>query len=190
MQEEGWVICRAFKKRTSSQTKTIEGWDTGYFYDEQASGVSSVLDPINLISRQPPRVSAQNLLCKQEIEADNNLSFMYPEQLVQLPRLESPSLPLAKRQRPMSLISDHNEDDDRTGLYNNETTKQVTDWRALDKFVASQLSQEDKHETVGVSNFESYTGSNMALLLHEENKLSPFLGTSSDCDIGICVFEN
>ncbi|KAJ6989633.1 hypothetical protein NC653_018191 [Populus alba x Populus x berolinensis] len=26
--EEGWVVCRAFKKRTTGQNKSIEGWDS------------------------------------------------------------------------------------------------------------------------------------------------------------------
>ncbi|XP_027361660.1 NAC domain-containing protein 37-like [Abrus precatorius] len=192
-QEEGWVVCRAFKKRTNGQTKTIEGWDTSYFYDE-ASGVSTVVDPIDLISRQPQSFLSQNFLCKQEIEADN-LSCMHPDQFVQLPQLESPSLPLIKRPSTMSLVSDNNEEDDTQNMLINNTTKKVTDWRALDKFVASQLSQEDRHETNALSSFETHNNNpDMALLLlqnsrDEGNKLSPFFNTSSDCDIGICVFE-
>ncbi|KAJ1408814.1 NAC domain [Sesbania bispinosa] len=192
--EEGWVVCRAFKKRTTNgQTKAIEGWDTSYFYDE-ASGVSSVVDPIDLISRQPQSFLAQNFLCKQEIEADNLSICMQPEQFVQLPQLESPSLPLVKRPSTVSLISDNNEDDDPNRLLSNNTQK-VTDWRALDKFVASQLSQEDRLETNALTSFEAHTSSDMALLLlqssrDEGNKLSPFLNPSSDCDIGICALSS
>ncbi|KAJ1422580.1 NAC domain [Sesbania bispinosa] len=189
-QEEGWVVCRAFKKRTNSQTKSIEGWDPSYLHDEQASGVStSMMDPIDLILRQPQRnISPQNFLYKQEIiETDNNIGFMHPEQLIQLPQLESPSL--LKRQQI-------NDDDQNVGLSN---TEKVTDWRALDKFVASQLSQEHRHETDdGVeSSFASHihNSSDMALMLlqssrDEGNKLiSPFFNSSSDCDFGICVFD-
>ncbi|CAJ1942395.1 unnamed protein product [Sphenostylis stenocarpa] len=198
VQEEGWVVCRAFKKRTNCQMKTIEGWDRSYIYDEQASGVNYSVDPIDRMLRQPQgnNISAQNFLYKQEIEADN-LSFMHAEQLVhvQLPQLESPSMPLVKKQTSVSLISDNinNEDDYQKGLSN---TKKVTDWRALDKFVASQLSQEERHETEAVTSFATHTSSEMAFLLHqntrenEKNKFNPFLNTSSsDCDIGICVFE-
>lgn len=197
-------MCRAFKKRTTSgQTKTnIEGWDSSYFYEE-ASGVSSMVDPIDLISRQQPHqgfLAHQNFLCKQEID---NLSCMHnADQFVQLPQLESPSLPLIKRPTStVSLGSENNELDDhdhqnRLLSNNNNTTKKVTDWRDLDKFVASQLS----HETdQGLSGFdETHPNSDMALLLLQSsrdddqiqgNKLGPFLNPSSDCDIGICVFE-
>ncbi|XP_020208055.1 NAC domain-containing protein 37 [Cajanus cajan] len=193
-QEEGWVVCRAFRKRTNGQTKTIEGWDRSYLYDEQASGVNSGVDPIDLIIRQQPQsFSAQSFLYKQEMIEAESLSFMHADQLVQLPQLESPSLPLLKKQTSVStLIS--NQDDYQKGLSSN--TKKVTDWRDLDKFVASQLSQEERHEIEGVSSFATHTSSDMPLLLlqnsrdNEGNKLNPFLNTSSsDCDIGICVFE-
>jgi len=191
------VVCRAFKKKTTAQTKSIEGWDSSYFFEE-GSGVSTVVDPIDLISRQSQSFLSQNFLCKQEIEADN-LSCMLQDPFVQLPQLESPSLPLVKRPSTVSLVSDNNEDEDiiqnrLSNNNNNNNTKKVTDWRALDKFVASQLSQEDTLETNGLSGFEGHDSHDMALLLlqssrDEGNRLSPFLNTSSDCDIGICVFE-
>ncbi|ESW28117.1 hypothetical protein PHAVU_003G260500 [Phaseolus vulgaris] len=187
-QEEGWVVCRAFRKRTNGQTKSIEGWDRSYIYDEQARGVNSSVNPIDLMLRQPQRnqITAKSFLYKQEIEADNNLRLMHAEGVMQLPQLESPSMPL--------LISENinNENGSPEELSN---TKKVTDWRALDKFVASQLSQEERHEIEGMSSFATHhTGSDMALLLlqntNERNKFNPFLNTSSsDCDIGICVFE-
>nr|UBT01661.1 NAC transcription factor 57 [Litchi chinensis] len=172
-QEEGWVVCRAFKKRTNGQSKSIEGWDSSYFYDEP-SGVSSVVDPIEYMSRQQPQgFLSQNLLCKQEIEADN-LSFMQSDQYLQLPQLESPSLPLLKR--PISsisltsenneeLVEDHQQQNRKTSNNTATTTtkKAVTDWRALDKFVASQLSQEE-----GDSSFGGHSSSDMALMLLQE----------------------
>ncbi|KAG8662796.1 hypothetical protein MANES_01G144500v8 [Manihot esculenta] len=201
-QEEGWVVCRAFKKRTTGQNKNIEGWDSSYFYDE-SSVVSSVIDPIDYISRQPQNFLAQNFLCKQELEADN-LSFMNCENFVQLPQLASPSLPLIKRPSSMSLILENNnnnsnnneEEEQARGCNVNSNKKKVTDWRALDKFVASQLSQEDKYDgDNAVSSFGGEYGSDMSLLLlqsgrDDENKFNGFLTSSSDdCDIGICIFE-
>ncbi|KAI5418543.1 NAC domain-containing protein 37 [Lathyrus oleraceus] len=179
-QEEGWVVCKAFKKKTNVQTKTNERWEPNNLYDmEQTSGI---------ISMQPQRLSSQTFMYKQDIEEDN-LIFMHSQQLLPLPQLESLSLPLAKRQISMSIESENNvnNNDVQIGLLSSiNKTEKVTDWRDLDKFVASQLSQEDhRHET----------SSDMSLLLlqsssDEEIKLSSFLSTSLDCDIGICVFEN
>ncbi|KAE9596580.1 putative transcription factor NAM family [Lupinus albus] len=191
-QEEGWVVCRAFKKRaTNGQSKKIEGWYSSYISDE-ASGVSSALDPNGFMSMHPHSVVAQNLLCKQETEAAENMNCMHPhhaDQFVELPQLESPSFSFAKRPNTLS----HEECDDQ-----NKTKKVTADWRDLDKFVASQLSQEDhRNETDNrdLLSFENHISSDMALFLlqnsraDEENKLNPFLNISSDCDIGICVFE-
>ncbi|KAJ6989634.1 3-oxo-5-alpha-steroid 4-dehydrogenase family protein isoform 1 [Populus alba x Populus x berolinensis] len=81
---------------------------------------------------------------------------MHSENFVQLPQLESPSLPLIKRpSSSVSLISENNnsnkEVEEQNRMLSNNSTQKVTDWRALDKFVASQLSQEDTYDGDGVS---------------------------------------
>lgn len=155
-QEEGWVVCRAFKKRaTNGQNKSIDqqGWiDTSYFYDEQPSNnvTTMVHDPC-MISRQSHEnilVAAQNMMimCKQESEGGTmeniNLIHSSDDPFVQLPQLESPSLPLMKRPSSTSgslpdMINDSSNERNKK--------RKVTDWRDLDKFVASQLmSQEEE----------------------------------------------
>ncbi|KAI3855393.1 hypothetical protein MKX03_025351 [Papaver bracteatum] len=205
-QEEGWVVCRAFKKRTTTtnQMKTSEGWESSssnYFYDE-TSGVSSIVEPsVDYMSRNRRQ---QNFMCKQETATEvDNLNFLNSDPFVQLPQLESPSLPLIKRPSFMSLVSETS--DDYNPLHHQEQQQQhhqqqqqqqhqlsailgfnnndmmnmeqvarlgyngssnnmmdmeqnitSSDWRALDKFVASQLmSQEDgfDHNVEGLSNF-------------------------------------
>ncbi|PIA57225.1 hypothetical protein AQUCO_00600155v1 [Aquilegia coerulea] len=188
-QEEGWVVCRAFKKKTNSQTRNNESWDSSYFYDEPSS-VSSIIDPTQYI----PRLPRQNFICKQELEADN-LNFLHSDNFVQLPHLESPSLPVIKRQSLLSLVSQNIEDEEQNRECNN--MEKVTDWRALDKFVASQLSHEDRYDGEGVSTFvnSSNNSADMALILlqnsssEEDNKFSGFLNSNYDCDIGICIFD-
>ncbi|XP_031275438.1 LOW QUALITY PROTEIN: NAC domain-containing protein 37-like [Pistacia vera] len=189
-QEEGWVVCRAFKKRTNGQTKSIEVWDSSYYYDEP-SGVSSVVDPIEYISRQPPSFLAQNFMCKQELEGDN-LSFMHSDLYLQLPQLESPSLPIQNRPSSISLTSENNEEEEHN-KGNNNSNKKVTDWRALDKFVASQLSQ-DQDRCEGESSFGAEDNSDMALLLlqsgrREGNKVKGILliEAAETLGVGICV---
>ncbi|XVE82516.1 hypothetical protein DITRI_Ditri16bG0011100 [Diplodiscus trichospermus] len=202
-QEEGWVVCRAFKKRTTGHTKNIEGWDSSYFYDEANGIISSIVDPIDCISTQPQNFLPQNFLCKQEKEGDN-LNFTHSDhhQFVQLPQLESPSLPLTKRPISISESAHYEEEDQQNIIMCGKNKKKVTDWRALDKFVASQLSaQEDIYDVeAGVSSFDAINNgspADMALLLlqsssggsEESNKLNEFLNSSSDCDIGICIFD-
>ncbi|TYH44561.1 hypothetical protein ES332_D11G203400v1 [Gossypium tomentosum] len=207
-QEEGWAVCRAFKKKTTGQTKSIDVWDSSY---DEPSGISSVVDPLDYLSRQPQNLLPPSYLCKQETEAEN-LNFVHSDQFVQLPQLESPSLPLIKKPTSISLVpennnnnnnnTNHKEEEDHLLkiMCNNNNNEKVTDWRTLDKFVASQLSHEDRyHGEVAVSCFDAAdnntNNSDMALLLlqssgrEEANKLNEFLNSSSDCDIGICIFD-
>ncbi|KAE8694009.1 NAC domain-containing protein 37 [Hibiscus syriacus] len=201
--EKGWVVCRAFKKKIDGQTKNIEAWESSYFYDE-VSGISSVIVPIDYVSQQPRNFSPQNLFCKKKKETDH-LSFVdhSDDQFVQRFRTESPSLSLMKRPSSRSLISETNKHEDEKDEVQNRiicnNKKKVTDWRALDKFVASQLSQEDRFDDGGgFSSFEAIDdrndNSDMTFMLlqdssrEEGNKLNEFLNSSSDCDIGICLF--
>ncbi|KAL6959968.1 hypothetical protein U1Q18_040117, partial [Sarracenia purpurea var. burkii] len=195
-QEEGWVVCRAFKKRATGQTKSNEGiWDSTYIYDE-LSGVSSALDPIEFdysCTKQPQnqKFLARNcrIPCKQETEADNlNFTQRYSDQFVQLPQLESPSPPPIKKP--------HSKDHDQTRGYEYNHRQKVTDWRALDRFVASQLSQEERYVSEGaVSNFgEHNNNTDIALLLlqsgeEEAEKINGFLSSSPEFDNGVCIFD-
>ncbi|KAI3930588.1 hypothetical protein MKX01_037034 [Papaver californicum] len=232
LQEEGWVICRAFKKRTTTDCQTRnhtdrQRWESSSrHYDHESSGFSSILDSVGYISKQ------QNYICKQEIEEVIKLNS--DSNFVELiPQLESPSMPLEKKHPLTSLLSsrnpiepvaiivideDHEEDTTRiTGCDNNNnnnkmkhrSTEKVTDWRALDKFVASQLSHEDgknrscdtgRRPNLGVDLGDDQYNSDVALLFSQEenndiNKLKEFLLSSSasasgdDCDniIGICI---
>ncbi|CAN4083406.1 unnamed protein product [Withania somnifera] len=204
-QAKGWVVCRAFKKKITGQTKSnmVEGWESNYFCEEPTTTVSSVVDSLEYITRQPPPpppnfISQNNLLCKQEMEAaENNLNFTCTnsDQFVQLPQLESPSLPLLKRPiSSMSLVSDNNNNNNN---HEDDGSKNVTaDWRALDKFVASQLSHDNHHDQETTTLYEdhhNYSDLGMLLLLGdrgEEPKLNEILSSSShDCDIGVCLFD-
>ncbi|KAK1357638.1 NAC domain-containing protein [Heracleum sosnowskyi] len=191
-QEEGWVVCRAFKKRATSQTKNTQAWESMNFYDEPSGTASSVVDSLDYMTRQPSSfISRQNLMCKQELLEAEKLAFSQSDQFVQLPQLHSPSLPSTKRPTSsISVIGLENYKEDRTKRSKNDSTsKMSTDWRDLDKFVASQLSQEKKYEgiddgNIGMSGFaEQVSNSDMALLLLESefsedgNRLNDFFNS-------------
>ncbi|CAH1439635.1 unnamed protein product [Lactuca virosa] len=209
-QEEGWVVCRAFKKRATGQSRTTKGWEPNYFYDE-SSCITSTMD--NCITNQPSNfLLTQSFMCKQELEAAENLNFGHCDQFMELPQLEIPSILSMKR--PISLISEHNQEDDQnigrnTNNNDNNDTNEVRDWRDLDKFVASQLSQEENIRCVGEGFSASLEGNNGSDLNFSflqgdtedgggggsgggiRRKLNGLLGsTSSDhFDIGICIFD-
>ncbi|XP_074294523.1 NAC domain-containing protein 105-like [Silene latifolia] len=157
-QEEGWVVCRAFKKKaTSTQSKNMEGWDSSYHVYDENNGVNSMVDPI-FVPRHSQTTSFftnnnNNLLCKQELQSEALANFMHStssvDNFLQLPQLESPSpsqLPSLTRvsSSSVSLVSQN------TNNYHNNPNNKVTDWRDLDKFVASQLSHhQDPNELLG-----------------------------------------
>ncbi|KAI3712841.1 hypothetical protein L1987_71408 [Smallanthus sonchifolius] len=192
-QEEGWVVCRAFKKRSTGQTKHTEGWESNFFYDD-SSRVSPAIDPVDYITSQPSgSIISQSFLCKQELEATENLNFVHFDQFVQLPELESPSLPSIKMPSSISLVSSSDQEDD--------ITNKVTDWRTLDKFVASQLSQEDQFGVgEGLSSrFEGNENPDLSYMFIEGGKgeekgggkMNGFLSSTNQehCDIGMCIFD-
>ncbi|KAK1439188.1 hypothetical protein QVD17_05004 [Tagetes erecta] len=217
-QEEGWVVCRAFKKRLTGQTKqkhNDHGWESNLFY-EDSSRVSPAMDPVDyMITSHEPSSSiiSQSFMCKQEFEAtDKYLNFVRfdHDQFIQLPQLESPSLPSIKRPTSISLVSSSDQEDDlprdqRNMIHdnsnNNNNNNKVTDWRALDKFVASQLSQEDQY-AIGegfCTRFEGKQQSDLSYMFREEEedggggKINGFLSSSArneeHCDIGMCIFD-
>lgn len=144
LQEEGWVVCRAFKKRIITQTKNaIEDMGSIDNCPYKSVGFSSVMDSIDhIVTKQHPQnFLHQNLICKQEIctKAAENL-----HNFIQLPELESPSIRSANFISNSAEINGNNEE--RINRTFHADTEKVRDWRYLDKFVASQLSHGDLNE--------------------------------------------
>lgn len=118
----------------------------------------------------------------------------------QLPQLNSPSMPLIKLPSTVSIGSPNEEDyeEEKAMMRGCSNIEKVTDWRDLDKFVASQLSHgERSDEGERVSEFGRHENTDMALLLlqssgssrEEGSKINELLSSGSVCDIGICIFE-
>jgi hypothetical protein len=173
VQEEGWVVCRVFKKRVTTTMRKMNEHDSPCWYDDQVSFMQDMDSPnqtsqSNLIYQQLPYP------CKKELD---NLPYqnLPREHFLNLPLLESPKLlqpssnitsnqmvttygtiDHANSMLPSSsmlLQEEHilnpNQQNFHAIYGNNNSNieqgvvdEQVTDWRVLDKFVASQLSQD------------------------------------------------
>ncbi|KAI3699379.1 hypothetical protein L2E82_43648 [Cichorium intybus] len=173
------------------------------------------MDPIDYITSQSAStIFSQSFMCKQELEAVENLNYVHCDQYVQLPQLESPSLPTTEIPSTKSLVSSSENNDQEDDLQggrninnnkrknNNNDVNKVTDWRALDKFVASQLSHEDQYGLgEGLSSsFEGKVNSDFPLMFMEGGReeedggggrLNGLLSSANqdNCDIGICIFD-
>ncbi|XP_025014619.1 NAC domain-containing protein 7 [Ricinus communis] len=169
-QEEGWVVCRVFKKRITTMRKVNEH-ESSSWYDDQVSFMQEEDSPKQ--NSHPDLAYHVSYTCKKE------LGFQYQvphDHFLQLPLLQSPKLlqvaanvsctstaaygldmnQQARTPQSSSVAQEgHLHQRREQSLHslfannqsNNNNTEQavdqVTDWRVLDKFVASQLSQED-----------------------------------------------
>ncbi|XP_016697153.1 NAC domain-containing protein 7 isoform X1 [Gossypium hirsutum] len=157
-QEEGWVVCRVFKKRIPAISK-VSQYESPCWYDDQVSFTPDLASPMQNMAYHHLPYS-----CKKELD----LKYQAPnEHYLQLPLLDSPKLLHPSVEafgldiNNASTLQETHEQHLQT-LYantNNEhAADQVTDWRILDKFVASQLSQE---EVAKQNNYSSASAKNV-----------------------------
>ncbi|OAY56662.1 NAC domain-containing protein 7 [Manihot esculenta] len=177
-QEEGWVVCRVFKKRMPTMRK-VGDYDSPCWYDDQVSFMPELDSPRRIT--QPYASYLHHYPCKQEFELQYNMPH---DPFLQLPQLESPKVPQSAasvncnsvvpyggfdRNNGSTLQSStltqeeqvqQNHHQNLNSLYHNnngeQAVDQVTDWRVLDKFVASQLSHEDASKEANYSNAATF----------------------------------
>ncbi|XP_058086270.1 NAC domain-containing protein 7-like isoform X1 [Magnolia sinica] len=209
-QAKGWVVCRVFKKRVTAIRKVSEH-ESPCWYDEQVSFMPELDSP----KRIAPDMGYHNpYSCKQELELHYHMPH---DPFLQLPQLESPKLPNSATTiscnsvvaygldinqgstlQSSSLTQEEqmhqNHQHQMNSVYNHNTEQavdQVTDWRVLDKFVASQLSQEDVSKEPNYSNPENAfnVSDHMNLLIRQSNKAeaaADYASTStSSCQIDL-----
>ncbi|KAL8160291.1 hypothetical protein V2J09_001828 [Rumex salicifolius] len=174
MEEEGWVVCRVFKKRMATTMRRMGDHDSPlpYWYDDTQVSFMPSDSQDDLITPKQASQSVSmpsnyhhhhypfNPSCKKELQ---NLPYQMPQdshlQLFQNPRF-LPALPGPSNCEPsfasygLNINQDitmqpiqMSQEDHKLQICNDgsvmDDDDQVTDWRVLDKFVASQLSQGD-----------------------------------------------
>ncbi|XP_061357869.1 NAC domain-containing protein 7 [Gastrolobium bilobum] len=186
-QEEGWVVCRAFKKRMTTMRK-VGDYESPCWYDDQVIFMQELESP-RRISHPNYASYHQHYPCKQELELQYNIPN---DAFLQLPQLESPKFPQSATSLSCSPVVPYGFDSNNNGsalqsssltqeeriqrcqqqnlqlLYgsNDQAVELVTDWRVLDKFVASQLSHDQE-----VSKEASYSNvAEQSTMLANESK--------------------
>ncbi|KAF8380474.1 hypothetical protein HHK36_027960 [Tetracentron sinense] len=211
-QAKGWVVCRVFKKRIMTMRKVNEH-DSPYWYDDQVSFMTD-LDAQERNSH-PEMAYHHPYSCKQEIESQYHMPH---DSFLQLPQLESPKLPHSATSVSCSSMAGYGIDINHgstlqsssltqeqlqqshrhnimNSLYSNNNSEQavdqVRDWRVLDKFVASQLSQDDISKESKYCNAANVfqISDHMNILVRQSNKqeVAPeYASTStSSCQIDL-----
>lgn len=150
VQEEGWVVCRVFKKRVATVQRMADS-SPCWFDDHVAGFMPEFGSSRQLLHHHHPnaayvRQQQQLYHCKPELEYHHLL----PSQeifLPQLPQLESPKPPPYIGHGSGSSLQSF-DDPSRynaqqqtmeTAAYMSAVDDSAADWRALDKFVASQM---------------------------------------------------
>ncbi|KAE8671755.1 NAC domain-containing protein 7 [Hibiscus syriacus] len=186
--EEGWVVCRVFKKRMTTVQKVSE-CESSYWYDEQVSFMQELESPRRIPQPYASPYHHHHYPCMQELELQHNL---HHNAFLQLPRLESPRVPqyaasvtacnsvvpygstlqsstLTQEEHMNPMVHQQN----LNSVYNGEqAVDQVTDWRVLDKFFASQLSHEEASKGNNYSNADTgfQVAEHMNLLANESRR--------------------
>ncbi|KAJ0609593.1 putative transcription factor NAM family [Helianthus annuus] len=176
-QEEGWVVCRVFKKRITTVRRMDEHDSLGW-YDDQVSFMPDYESPNQVSHPYTSNNSYQHQLpAKSELDETHYNSPC--EHFFPLPQLESLRFPQPAaagvsasytntlqpptQQPNVNLLNNNNNNDGEQDL-------QVTDWRVLDKFVASQLSN-DQNAVTKANNYSNpqslQTAEHMNLLLSD-----------------------
>ncbi|CAI0413683.1 unnamed protein product [Linum tenue] len=176
--EEGWVVCRVFKKRLPT-IRRIGEYESPCWYDDQVSFMQELDSPRQIPhhQHQQPYLSPSSsylhhqhqryLHCKQEVDQlQYNMSQNHHqhhhnlESFLQLPQLESPKLPSNANCNNSSSSMVPNYSYEKNNYNSNATDDQeqavATDWRVLDKFVASQLSHEVASASKEANNNNNY----------------------------------
>ncbi|KAL8197988.1 hypothetical protein R6Q57_029989 [Mikania cordata] len=119
-QEEGWVVCKAFKKPNTIQKQRLEAWNSGYSHIPQSNNFKP-LPPVNNTFN-----SLQSFHMNLTATSSQQLPFGYQEQQLQDidNRLASRSLAL-NEDREYEEIFDFND-------YDN-------DWKNIEKIIDSDL---------------------------------------------------
>ncbi|XP_057510071.1 NAC domain-containing protein 7-like [Actinidia eriantha] len=162
--QEGWVVCKVFKKRMPTMRKMGEHESPCWYDHDQVSFVPDFDSPCQI--SQPYYTSHhQKYSFKKEIELHYNNMPNDPFGL-KLPQLESPKVAQNGNALQTSTLTEDQENLNQSNhqninlVYSNneQAVDQLTDWRVLDKFVASQLSHEDSSGRQGIgSDYASIT---------------------------------
>lgn len=157
-QEEGWVVCRVFKKRITTMRKVLSEHESPSWYDEQVSFMPELDSPQQSSHLHPTlSFSLPSYPCKKELERsfNNMLPHQHDPDYLPLPLLEPPKMTMpfygAIHTNHGSSLTQEEHRALQSLYYANNNPRatsddQVTDWRVLDKFVACQLSHDVSNE--------------------------------------------
>ena len=151
LQEEGWVVCRAFKKPTPNHRQGFEAWSHAYYVRDHNSQVNrppSFSDFATAAEVVHPNIQAaatfhddqQPISSAQQEQLVCSHNVLDSQLIIELPQLGSPTLSTSlatkegfhhHQQHNGVAIEDFDEE--------RSISSQYIDWRNLDNLLASQF---------------------------------------------------
>ncbi|POO00192.1 NAC domain containing protein [Trema orientale] len=185
-QEEGWVVCRAFRKPSPShQRQGFEVWNHAYYVRENSSirfpnTSADFMEEKHLVNPNQAAAAASFHNCfasAQELVSNNHNVADHIQLSEVLPQLDSPSSISASlatnenfQHNSSTIINEDNYDNNERS----NSSSQYIDWKNLDNFLSSQL-------TDPITHFVSSDLSSMPQnYLHEAQQNRHFLGCFPD----------
>lgn len=156
-QEEGWVVCRAFKKPNPSHKQGFEAWN--YMRSHMSSCYRPPSYPNNQMQIfEPNQNQALSNYHQQppfppEAHHLNPSSSAFDGQMVDIPKLDSPSISTSFATNEASFGNEQEGHEDIKSSFGNH----FSEWKSFEKLLGSS------HQLVGSS---SYDYANMALVPH------------------------
>ncbi|XP_015581336.2 NAC domain-containing protein 43 [Ricinus communis] len=153
-QEEGWVVCRIFKKKNHHKTLDSPLSSSSFFTEAR----TQIFNSCNEGALGQILEEYMGRTCKEENEANNCVRFLRPidttinsgssyhDKFMKLPSLESPNSSSSQNAYPPMINNNESSvsnqlnsmDANNSSLYPLESG--ITNWAALDRLVASQLN--------------------------------------------------
>ncbi|KAH6836033.1 vascular related NAC-domain protein 7, partial [Perilla frutescens var. hirtella] len=154
-QEEGWVVCRAFKKVGPSHKQGFEQWNNSYYARSDSnhymlpslfpnSMSSALINNLDLINHRTENLDHHHPPFPSE-------GCLKSSQMIELPKLDSPSISTS------FTTNDNNFEETEDETRNLGYDQQHSVWKSFDKLLASQTIEPS-----------SFAYSNMPLVPHND----------------------
>lgn len=178
-QEEGWVVCRAFKKPSPSHRPGYEPWYSNqqqpqYFRSDDQSyattrplSITDILHENRLLLQNPAAEGtsfSHPFSNDQQFLSNQNTLVMDNKQLIELPQLDSPTTSFAIKENTHhnGLTIEEYCSEERS--INNNNNGQVIDWKSLDNLFSS-------NQFTDTANYFSNQNSMPLMIPHSQHEL-------------------
>ncbi|XP_022719788.1 NAC domain-containing protein 30 [Durio zibethinus] len=142
-QEEGWVVCRAFRKPSPNHRQGFEAWNHAYYIKDNSQirppiSISDIRSTSHHLHTNQGSSFYESYGSEQEL-VSNNHNFLDSQQVIELPQLDSPTTLspslAAKEGFQENLVTKADCDEEKSN-----NSSQYIDWKNLDYLLASPLT--------------------------------------------------